>query len=275
MLIETGYGLLPRLTGHRGEAAAGPAYLDSVISSACCDLDATIADSYSGSGTTWANLIESPADGAAQTDYDLSISGFSFVGAAGSDAAYFSCNNTADYFENATAGNILNGGMRSDIPEVWFAMTWYPLTYTSTERLFGPGANNSVKGWRVEKTGADALYQGHHAAGNLHTYYNAPGVNENAPNILLFSWKNGAFSGNLRLWVNSGTAFNTLSKNYGTYTADAQYKFRIGRGDDVNRYLMPDTRVYSFAAGNEFLDDTKATAIIEHLEARHGRDYTP
>jgi hypothetical protein len=37
--------------------------------------------------------------------------------------------------------------------------------------------------------------------------------------------------------------------------------------------MNSEQRLYSLAMGNEYLDDTKAAAIIAALEARHGRAY--
>lgn len=45
--------------------------LQSVIASACCDIDFSQGASYSGSGETISNLIAAPHDGLAQTDYDF------------------------------------------------------------------------------------------------------------------------------------------------------------------------------------------------------------
>tara|TARA_R110002020_G_scaffold432637_2_gene642695 strand:+ start:126 stop:1277 length:1152 start_codon:yes stop_codon:yes gene_type:complete len=47
------------------------------------------SDSYSGSGSTWANVAVNPSDGADQTDYDATITGLTFTGTAGTAGAYF------------------------------------------------------------------------------------------------------------------------------------------------------------------------------------------
>ena len=78
-------------------APEGPASLQSVIASCCCDLDATVAESYNGLGQTWSNLVVSPADGTSQTDYDFYLGGTSgsdatdpiFTGTPGDSGAYF------------------------------------------------------------------------------------------------------------------------------------------------------------------------------------------
>lgn len=65
------------------------------------DLDATQSASYSGSGTTWHNLVTNPADGSSQSTYDFTIHGTpTFTGGAGTSGAYFAMDG-ASYFEIA------------------------------------------------------------------------------------------------------------------------------------------------------------------------------
>lgn len=65
-------------------------YLHDIFPSTVFDLDARMADSYGGSGTTWFNLCANPADGEAQGDYDFTQRGTqTFVGTAGSPDAHF------------------------------------------------------------------------------------------------------------------------------------------------------------------------------------------
>jgi hypothetical protein len=52
------------------------------------EIDATVEDSYAGSGSEIANLIDSPADGSAKADYDFDLTGLTFNGSAGDAAAY-------------------------------------------------------------------------------------------------------------------------------------------------------------------------------------------
>ena len=60
-------------------------------------LDAGISSSYSGSGTTWSNLVAAPASGAAQSAYNFTTSGLTFSGTAGNKDA-------AEYFSTAGSG---------------------------------------------------------------------------------------------------------------------------------------------------------------------------
>lgn len=52
--------------------------------------ESTLASSYSGTGNTFANIASAPADGSAQSAYDLTLTSLTFNGAAGDVGAYFS-----------------------------------------------------------------------------------------------------------------------------------------------------------------------------------------
>lgn len=116
------------LTGRRGIIGAGPGPgggLQDEIPSTCFHLDATDADSYPGSGQTWANLIASPADGSGQTDFDVWRGGSSsastddptFNGTAGDSAAYWSFDG-GDFFRCTLSA--------ANQPTLW--KTWVSLT---------------------------------------------------------------------------------------------------------------------------------------------------
>lgn len=65
------------------------------------DLDATQAASYSGTGSTWNNLITSPDDGQAQSAYNFTVEGSPvFTGSAGTSGAYWAMDGTG-YFQIA------------------------------------------------------------------------------------------------------------------------------------------------------------------------------
>jgi len=56
--------------GYFGSAGGDAVSIQSVVSSACFDLDATQPASI-GTANEWKNLVAVPADGAGQTDYDF------------------------------------------------------------------------------------------------------------------------------------------------------------------------------------------------------------
>lgn len=109
MLTESTYGFSRPRPLFQSESVS--TYLDGVLASTVCDLDATIAASYGGSGTTWANLVTAPADGSAQTAYDFYLGNGStgttypaFNASSGSAAAYWSVDG-GDYFSLKSGAN--------------------------------------------------------------------------------------------------------------------------------------------------------------------------
>lgn len=50
---------------------SGDGSLADILSGVVFDLDTSKTSSYSGAGQTWSNLVTAPADGSAQTDYDV------------------------------------------------------------------------------------------------------------------------------------------------------------------------------------------------------------
>ena len=284
MLIRLGRGLA---NGCRGGAVESSPYLDGVIASAVCDLDATCLDSYGGSGQTWSNLIASPADGAAQADYDFylgadgsaSTDDPTFTGTAGDTAAYFAMDGSNDFFT-------IKGGNTSFINAMhkttggsswWVAFIGYidstaangqgNIAGTTAGYSLGPGinirhntrtANRKMIASINGDTGAD-------------TFVGTDTLAEDSYYFAVMSFD--AATGNLRSYLNTLTAeTDTLSLN--ATTSDAGYALTIGN-NGYNDHPYPKGRIIHFSMGNDSIDDSDAAAIIAHLETRHGRDYTP
>lgn len=258
-------------------------WLDGLLSSVVVDLDATVSASYPGTGQTWSNLTASPADGSAQTAYDFYLGDTSsaaaddptFNGTAGSSSAYWSFDG-GDLFALKSGANtaFLNslhkttGGGPS-----WIAWAFRPIDGASTYGMF----NNCVSGGngvRVEVSAAETPSigilgdsTGQVTAANLGSV--TPGTDylcivtlDPATNVAKY-WKNTV----------SGTG---VTPSYPAATTNADEIARIGaRFSNTTGKAPNGTILYSFAMGNEYLDDTKAAAIFAHMEARHARDYTP
>lgn len=95
-----------------------------------CALDAGVSASYSGSGTTWSNLVASPADGSAQTAWDCNVSDplLVFTGTAGSRSP-------STYFRTTGATNFSFNSIPSQA-QAWhktgaeYTMAWWAFTPT-------------------------------------------------------------------------------------------------------------------------------------------------
>ena len=256
-------------------AAAGEGPLSEVIASAVMDLDATQEDSYNGSGTVWNNLIESPADSAAQAAYNFDIVGdITFTGTAGAAAAYFSFDGTVSKFEIAGGNTAFLNALHKTTggEDFWMAFAFnMPEIHTTSKMLFttrhgnNPGFTAFVRGdnRRVRPTqrGDTAVSADD---GNI-------AVPEDTDTVIILSYSHSTDT--VTLWINSLTG-DSITLEFNATTSDAHLPLKLGDWNDS--WNFPDgTRFYHFSMGNEYLDNEKAQTIIEHLEARHNRTYVP
>ena len=267
-------------------AGGTTAYLDGVLASAVIDLDATIAASYPGSGTTWANLVTAPADGSAPSAYDFLLGdGVTaatypvFTGIAG-DAASLWRFEGADYFRIKSGTNtsfINNLHKTTGGQDFWIAVAFKRDDNTwASQYLFSTLSTSDVYtgiDLLVSSSETVVLYQRNNSANITATIPNSAfTATVTAPNLVIMSHSHS--TNTTRYWVNSATGAN-LAHTFLTTTADAARPATIGVNGNLTSNFLSETSMYSFAMGNEYLDDTKAAAIIAHLEARHGRNYAP
>lgn len=277
MLTDNSYGLSrPRPLSPLQEAES--AYLDSVLASTVFDLDATIADSYPGSGTTWANLVAAPADGSAQTAYDFYTGDGStgttyptFNGTPGDAAAYWSFDG-GDWFDLKSGANtafLNNLHKTTGGADFWVAFTFRLVDSAASGGFFSTQSGSSNIGCRVELGGTNErvflLQRGNTASVNSTLIDHTAGVDY----IFIYSYQHS--TNTLTRWQNTATGTDqTVTFNATTTDASAIARIAAAR---PGSYLRSGDRLNSFAMGNEYLDDTGAAAIIAHLNARHGRTY--
>lgn len=262
------------------QSGSTPAYLDSVIDSVCCDLDATIAASYSGTGQTWANLIASPADGAAQTAYDFylgadglaSTNDPTFNGTAGDAAAYWGFDG-GDFFQIAGGNTALLRDAHKTTGGPAITVGWAFKTPSSLSNFFGMGTAGATAdhGFRLFSLGGGDDFRWYQTTGlNAITLFTAaPTIVADTDYLFLASFDYTA--GSFKYWLNSTTGVTeTLVSN--ASTTNAADAFQLGSAGSVAP-VPSGFRTYGFYIFNEILDNTKAAAIINHINARHGRTY--
>ena len=276
MLTESTYGFprpRPLLI------SAGSPYLDGVLPSTVFDLDATIAASYGGSGTTWSNLVASPADGAAKTDYDFytgdgatSSTYPTFNGTAGNAAAYWSFDG-GDYFRKKDGvitdflQRIHNYGLAGKgFWAVWAGNIPTPASIASVFST-SDAASEGCLLQILTSTGYGRIRRRHSGGGSsMDSTVSVTGSNKLV--IVSFNNETGAF----RYWINSTTVTSNGTNTTVSSAASTGVPV-IGAETDFGGALPNASRLYSFAMGNEYLDDNKAAIIIAHLNARHSRTY--
>ncbi len=258
--------------------SSGPVSLDQILPSTVFDLDATIAASYPGTGTTWANLVPAPADGSAQTDYDFELGGFAglttyptFTGTPGDPAAYWAFDG-GDYFSlksgtNTPFINALN--KTTGTQTFWVAVGFFGVLGNG-QCLYDTRQTSSNVGSLMQHGSTEGLLLGQR--GDTLTVSRTSSQTGLTGDLLFIASYNQP-TDQVRMWIHG--AGTTYGLTYNATTADASNPMIIGAGTNgISAFLANGARMYSFAMGNEYLDDTKAAAIIAALEARHNRDYS-
>lgn len=267
--------------GYGSGGGGGDGSLSDVIASAVMDLDATISASYSGSGQTWANLCTAPADGAAQTDYDVYRGASSsattddptFNGSAGDPAAYWSVDG-GDFFDligsNTTFLNNLHkttGGQ-----DFWAAICLRFGSITNNQSLWATQDQNAGIGVRGQKLSNAASNRPYHLQnGGSASDATATSFAMNSTSTdYCFIVSHSHSGNNTRIWLNNTTA-QSISHTYNTTTASASRKLRIGGNGSTN--LNSGGRIYAYSMGNAYLDNTGAADIFSEYNTRHSRTY--
>lgn len=246
--------------------------LSAVVSSAVFQHDATFAASYDGSSQTWANLITSPADGSAQTAYDMVLGTTSspatndptFVGSAGSAAAYWSFDGGDRFTLSGSNTTFLNALHKTTGGTSFWLLTALRVgdSTTSTLVLGTNSSGSSLLGIRLNQASADtaSVFQGDGTSSkNIGT--SVP-MTVGADTLVLTSY-DGA---NLRQWVNTRSKVTTAS-TLNTATLDAN--------NQLSAFLNypADGRGYAIAGGNTYIDDAEAARIFDAYNLWHGRTY--
>lgn len=134
--------------------------IQSVFDSAVFDLDATIANSYGGTGFRLKNLVPSPADGETKARYDHTLgttegantAAPTFTGSAGDSGAGFT-NDGGDYFQIIGGNTDLIEAIHKTFPDMTlaFAFDW-DITNTDSFTFAGTRFSGANEGFSVAKT---------------------------------------------------------------------------------------------------------------------------
>ncbi len=280
MLMTLGRGLMPARPKKSPPASADPS-LQGVVPSCVFDLDATMADSYPGSGTTWHNLCTAPADGAAQSAYNVTrgaASGSasfmpSFVGTAGSAGAYFALDGT-QCFSLLANTPFLNSLHRTNtsVPQAGFIAFRY-IESAVTQHIIATNFSTTTIGSRLVLPPGNKI--------NLHQRGDSGNASSISAGALsngqdcIVGWSCTSDGSAVRFWVNS-TYCETISRTpNASTTTTANSPLRIGTSGNTTSgaALASGTRIYAVSMFNGYLNNTQATKIMAAYKDRHGRSY--
>jgi hypothetical protein len=276
------------LTGRRGIIGAGPGpggSLQDEVASTCFHLDATDADSYSGSGQTWANLIDTPADGSGQTAFDVwrgasssaSTDDPTFNGTAGDSAAYWSFDG-GDFFRcTLSAANQpalwKNMGKSNSDGVFWFAAAIRSGGASATNRLFSTfqSSGNGLKAYGSTFTNFGFVISNAGGGGTNQIVPVTTALSQNTNYLIVCSFDPS--SKDLRYAINSKTFSTTNWSGYRTNTTNGTLPMEFDSNGNANAPSSSGVRVYAYAGGNSYIDNTALGKIVDFFNAKHGRTY--
>jgi hypothetical protein len=249
----------------------------SIIPSAVMDLDATVFQSYNGTANTWLNLIKEPADGEAQSAYDMWLADGvtpekvpDFVGTANDPAAYFSggggkCfqikNGNTEFIEK------LHTSSGSDF---WVAIAVRLPTLEATDTLMATSLRSHLTtGLFIHTTASNTVLLRQRAEG---VTINSTAVAATPGTDRLFIFSKSHSTNKMRSWAYNGVM--TEANN----TFDATSILASGLLTLLDNPAGADpqpagVRLYGYSMGNAYLSNTQAQDLISFYETRHNRTY--
>lgn len=261
---------------------AVPESLAAAVASAVMDLDATLFASYPGSGTTWSNLVASPADGSAQTAYDFftgdgstSTTFPTFTGTPGDPASYWLFDG-GDYFKIKSGANttFINAMHKTTGGSDWwiaFALLTPPAD-SGADGLFGTNQNSTTPGLQIFQNASEQIAANQRGAATS-SLSNTGTTLTGSTNYTVFV--SHSHSTNMTsFWINSSTG-TALSQTYSTTTADASgFMVLAALANGASSFMASGGRMYSVGMGNSYLTNAEAAAIKSLLQVRQGRVYS-
>lgn len=260
-------------------------FLDDVIASVVYDVSAVLSSSYPGSGQKWFNGIASPADSSAQSandfflgeDINASTDDPAFNGSAGDQAAFWSFDSSNDFFRLAGSNTALLNSLHKTTggSDFWVVMTfnrsdntWNFARFWAT--AFSVSSGNDGIILRIQSTEKMDLFQ----VGESATTSVLSDVVSSPAGDHIVIWSHSHSTNISRFWVDSTTAEADDSHTFATSTTNPVNDHAIASNADGTSDMALEDRLYDVAFGNEFLDNTKAAAIINHLCLRRNVNYT-
>lgn len=266
-------------------SGGGGTGLQDDIASACYHLDATDSASYSGSGQTWSNLIASPHDGAAQTDFDMYLGTTSaatatdptFNGSAGSSSAYFSTDASGDCFTSistSTPGHLAKVQRTDQSVGFWMATFYKYRTGTNLRHLSNSNSTTDYGFQILQTTNGDYRFSRYRNS-TVQTTTVLPNSSFSSGTIYGVILSMNAARTNFRIWKNTRTATDVApAASWTAVTNDANNKFGFGVNIPTNSAFLPaNVELYAIAGGDDYLDDTAAGLIFDFFNSKHARTY--
>jgi len=268
-------------------SVSGTGFLDDVIDSVCGQIDATIAASIADDSPvseTFLNIIDpvnACADGSAQSGGDffngmeVTTDGdeLALSGAAGTDTNFLSGDGSNDMsrLDSPISTTALTEAHRTDIDGTWIAYAFRADDTDTTDIMF---ANQNPGGLGVQLahfggTGEVIGFDSDSGAAGSVASKSTTTITDGVDYLVVVSWDGTSSTNNLKFWINSDTATDTLNHAFQTSTSSTTKAWGAHGQENGFVVLGASARTYGWAWGNEFLDDTKAAVIRTWYNDNH------
>ena len=263
--------------------------LQPIVPSAVMDLDATNAASYGGSGQTFSNLVATPADGSAQTDYDYYLGATSgaegsdpiFLGIAGSRSAEFTLNGSGLFtIKNGNTALISNAQKTTggNNISVWVVGYFPPRTVGSNGfSLFGSGGTDPLKHGIAFGNGQFGTSNLPVAVGSGAQGFNGTSGSIGSNDIYQNSYKFIGYTYNpstkeVKVY-NGSNAVVTGTVGFYVSTVNATDLFQFGAAGAGLNVAYAGTKFIAMGKSNSILSDAEVVALRSMYSTRHNRTY--
>lgn len=254
------------------DAQSNTVYVDEslrqFITGTVFDVDASRSDSYSGSGA-WKNLVFDPNDGSAQTDYDFTVNGNPvFTGSPGDHDAYWLMDGTGDRFTAAFSTDFTNALHKTTGgTDFWIAANFRFIQNDAAQNIASTQTNSTSNGIRFN-TGSNeniGMAQGNGTT-TVNTGSSPSAMVDGTDYIVILTYQ--ASTGATKIYKDTNTPLVNTTQVYNTNTSNAAGAMTIGASNNGGSTVPNGTRFYGVAAGNSYLSDADAQAIIDEYTAR-------
>ncbi len=255
----------------RGSPAAAAPDIGSIESSTIFDLSAQVTSSTDDAGKAWKNLTEAPADAELQTAYDWTYGQSSgdatddpvLTGSAGDAGTYYLFDGSAN-FTLETITTFWEDIHKTGSGDCWIALSFLYQSGAGAQVMFATNLTASGAGIRVITSSNQLYFQQRGAA----TVSAASGITlvDETNYIAVISHDRSA--NQTTFWVNSTTGTD-IAQTFSASTTDANAgAVIIGAAGNYGGDMLTGTRMYACAGGNDYLDDTRAEAIMDVVANR-------
>lgn len=240
---------------------------DTGFSNVVAQWDATLSGSYNGSGGTWTNIASTPADGAAASAYNNTITGMTFTGSAGAASAYFSASGSS-FFELTGANTAFLENLHKTTGGVDFSVVIaYQVAATTAGTLFSTANTTTALGIMIDSsTNITFRQRGDTASSNV----SGGTVTAGVWNLLIVT-HSAAGASSIR-WLNTKTG-SLQGHTFNATSSAPTVNMHIASRNDSANYIPSGSLVAGVSMFNSYINDTQAAQIIDYYNNLHGRTY--